>query len=197
MYAYRNGIAGYTCKVLVGSIKATSSKFLPQQLCKCFAGWHGRGATCQMCPVNSFSDTLGLHRCKSCPPNSTASAGSTKLEHCKCAFGSLHDGGCSCDKHHALQQGECVLCSKLHLQCNNTGSHASLAPPDVNHIRLKSNAEEAHRCLPPAISQRCPGGHHCGVGYGGTLCASCADGFRSSGGRCKQLRQKKALSVLG
>eukprot|EP00438_Fugacium_kawagutii_P002760 Skav202244 [mRNA] locus=scaffold1417:147804:153185:+ [translate_table: standard] len=191
MYAYRDVLAGFACKDLTNTdVRVTPSKFLPQELCRCLPGWYGTGTNCQACPANSFSDEMGCDFCKSCPANSTAPRGSSKMSDCRCAFGSLHDGSCTCDKHHALQQGECVLCSKLHLQCNITGSHASLAPPDVNHIRLKSNAKEAHRCLPPAVSQRCPGGHHCGVGYGGTLCASCAEGFWAKGGTCKPCAQE-------
>ena len=188
MYAYRNDVEGYACKDLVGTVKVTPNLFLPQKLCKCLAGWHGSGATCKMCPANTFSEEMGLDTCKSCPLNSTAPAGSTKLAHCNCDFGNIHDGACACDQHHALQGGDCVLCSKMHLQCSHAGSFASTAVPDVGHARLEANAEEARRCLPPDVSQRCPGTPgQCGIGYTGTLCATCEDGYWAIAGRCRRL----------
>ena len=187
MYAYRNEVAGYACKDLVGTVKVTPSTFLPEKLCRCLRGWHGHGATCQICPADHFSDDLGLETCKSCPPNSTAPEGSTKLANCKCEFGDLHNGACSCDKHHALQNGDCVLCSKLHLRCDTEGSLASTAAPDVKHARLEHGAEEARRCLPPDVSQRCPNSHECGKGYSGTLCTSCSEGYWVKQGKCKSL----------
>ena len=187
MYAYRNDVEGSACKDLVGTVKVTPKLFLPQKLCKCLAGWHGSGATCKMCPANTFSEEMGLDTCKSCPLNSTAPEGSRKLVSCKCDFGNIHDGTCACDQHHALQGGDCVLCSKMHLHCSRAGSLASTAVPDVGHARLEANAEEARRCLSPDVSQRCPGSHQCGIGYMGTLCASCADGFWAKQGRCKHL----------
>ena len=188
MYGYRDESAGYACKDLTGTVmKVTLSKFLPEKLCMCLPGWHGHGATCHMCPADKFSDELGLDTCKSCPANSTAPEGSTKLANCKCDFGDLHNGKCSCDKHQTLRDGNCILCSKLHLQCETAGVSASSALPDVHYARLEPQAEEARRCLPPDVSQRCPGSHHCGLGYSGTLCATCANGFRAKGGRCKHL----------
>eukprot|EP00435_Cladocopium_sp_Y103_P052999 s109_g16.t2 len=185
MYALRNDAGGFACKDLVGTVKVTPSMFLPNQLCKCLPGWHGHGATCQICPADKFSDEMGLDTCKLCPSNSTAPAGSTKLADCKCDFGNLHNGTCSCDKHHALQNGDCVLCSKLHLHCDAEGSLASTAAPDVKHARLIHGAEEARRCLPPDVLQRCPGSHECGRGYSGTLCTSCSEGYWAKQGKCK------------
>ena len=98
-----------------------------------------------MCPSNQFSDDLGFDTCKSCPANSTAPAGSTKMSECKCKFGDLHEGICACDPHHALQKGDCVLCTKLHLQCETPGSLASTAVPDKDYTRLEPSADEAHR----------------------------------------------------
>ena len=187
MYAYRDVTAGHACKDLVSNLlKVTPSKFLPQKLCKCLPGWYGSGARCQECPANMFSDEMGTETCTKCPPNSTAPKASTKLEDCKCGFGHLHNGICACDRHHVLQGGDCTLCSKLHLQCESTISHASVALPDVGFSRLEAKAEVAHRCLPPA-AERCPGSHQCGLGYEGTLCASCADGFWAKGSKCKHL----------
>ena len=188
MYAYRDEIGGYTCKDVVSTIiQVTPNKFLPEKLCKCLPGWHGHGATCQVCPANKFSDEMGLDICKSCPANSTAPEGSTKISHCKCQFGDLHDGACSCDKHQTLRDGNCILCSKLHLQCHVAGIPASTAKPEVGHARLEPSTKEARKCLPPDTSQRCPGNHDCGSGYSGTLCTSCTDGFWGKQGRCKQL----------
>ena len=195
MYAERNDIAGYACKDLMGTVKVTPAKFLPQALCKCLPGWHGQGATCQVCPANKFSDELGLDTCKSCPANSTAPEGSTKLANCKCDFGDLHNGKCSCDKHQTLRDGNCILCSKLHLQCETAGVSASSALPDVHYARLEPQAEEARRCLPPDVSRRCPGSHQCGLGYSGTLCTSCADGFRATRGKCKRLVRVQAMTT--
>ena len=184
-YAHRNDLAGYACKDLVGTVKVAPETFVPDEMCKCLAGWHGHGATCQICPADHFSDEMGLDICKMCPPNSTAPEGSTKLAHCKCDFGNLHNGTCSCDKHHALIKGDCVLCSKLHLQCNTSGVSASSALPEISFTRLQRSAEEARRCLPPGELERCPGNHQCGLGYDGTLCATCAAGFWAKAGRCR------------
>ena len=186
-YVYRDEDGGYACKDIVGNVKVTPPLFLPQQLCKCLPGWHGNGATCKKCPSDMYSEEMGLDACKRCPTNSTAPEGSAKLADCKCAFGELHNGTCACDQHQTLQDGRCVLCSKLRLQCKVAGTTASTAVPDVNHTRLETNAEEARRCLAPDVSQRCPGSHQCGLGYNGTLCATCADGFWANGGRCKRL----------
>ena len=194
MHAYQNDAEGYACKDLVGTVKVTAPMFAPKTLCKCLAGWHGSGATCKMCPANTFSDQMGLDTCKSCPLNSTAPEGSTKLASCKCDFGNLHDDTCKCDLHHALQGGDCVLCSKLHLQCNDVGISAAMAAPAVEYARLAPGTE-ARRCLPPAASERCPGSHQCGLGYSGSLCASCADGFWYSQGRCKRLGDQTGLKV--
>lgn len=194
-YAFTDETAGYACKDVIGTVKVTPSKFLPQELCKCLPGWFGSGATCEMCPSNKFSDDLGFDTCKSCPANSTAPAGSTKITDCKCQFGDIHEGICACDPHHALQNGDCTLCSKLHLQCEAPGSLASTAVPDTNHTRLEPNAQEAHRCLPPAVSDRCPGSHKCGVGYDGTLCSSCADGFWATRGKCEPCAEASSTSI--
>eukprot|EP00435_Cladocopium_sp_Y103_P044715 s109_g12.t1 len=125
MYAERNDTAGYACRDLVGTVRVTPAKFLPQTLCKCLPGWHGHGATCQMCPADKFSDEMGFDTCKSCPANSTAPEG----------------------------------------------------------------------CLPPDVSRRCPGSHQCGLGYSGTLCTSCADGFRASRGKCKPCGKSSSFPV--
>ena len=187
MHAFRDETAGYACKDVIGTLKVTPSKFLPQELCKCLPGWFGSGAACEMCPSNQFSDDLGFDTCKSCPANSTAPAGSTKMSECKCKFGDLYEDICACDPHHALQKGDCALCTKLHLQCETPGSLASTAVPDKDYTRLEPSADEAHRCLPPAVSDRCPGSHQCGPGYNGTLCSSCADGFWATRGKCERL----------
>lgn len=106
VFVFRNQTGGYACKDVVNSeIKVTPSKFLPQRWCTCQAGWFGSGATCRICPENTFSDEMGLGTCKTCPPNSTAPSGSNKLSNCKCRFGDLHDGLCSCDKHQTLKDG--------------------------------------------------------------------------------------------
>eukprot|EP00435_Cladocopium_sp_Y103_P075009 s59_g53.t1 len=195
MHAFRDETAGYACKDVIGTVKVTPRIFLPQELCKCLSGWYGSGATCAMCPSNKFSDDLGFDTCKSCPPNSTAPAGSTKMADCKCRFGDLHEGVCACDTHHALQKGDCTLCTKLHLQCEAPGSLASTAVPDMDYSRLDPNAEEAHRCLPPAVSDRCPGSHQCGLGYNGTLCSSCADGFWATRGKCEPCAEASSTSI--
>eukprot|EP00435_Cladocopium_sp_Y103_P027029 s109_g6.t1 len=196
MYAYRDETAGYTCKDLVSTIiQVTPNMFLPEKLCTCLPGWHGHGATCHMCPADKFSDEMGLDTCKLCPPNSTAPEGSTKLTDCKCKFGDLHNGTCSCDKHQTLRDGNCILCSKVHLQCETAGIRASGALPDVHHARLDPKAEEARRCLPPDTSQRCPGSHQCGLGYSGTLCTRCADGFWAKQGRCKPCSKASSTRV--
>ena len=109
------------------------------------------------------------------------------MSDCKCKFGDLHEGICACDTHHALQKGDCALCTKLHLQCETPGSLASTAVPDMDYTRLEPSADEAHKCLPPAASDRCPGSHQRGPGYNGTLCSSCADGFWATRGKCEQL----------
>eukprot|EP00435_Cladocopium_sp_Y103_P043821 s102_g12.t1 len=195
MFSFRNESAGYGCKDLVGTVKVTPSIFLPQKLCQCLPGWHGKGVACHMCPTNSFINESGQETCHNCPQNSTAPEGSTKLTDCKCTFGSLHDGLCACDMHHALQNGDCTLCVKLHLQCEYPGSFASTALPDVQHMRLKAHAEKAHKCLAPAESIRCPGGHKCGEGYDGILCSSCADGFWATGGKCQRCAETKSTSI--
>lgn len=194
-HAFRDETAGYACKEVIGTLKVTPSKFLPQELCKCLPGWFGSGATCEMCPSTKFSDDLGFKTCKSCPANSTARAGSTKISDCKCQFGDLQEGICACDPHHALQNGDCTVCTKLHLQCEAPGSLASTAVPDTNYTRLEPNAQEAHRCLPPAVSDRCPGSHKCGVGYRGILCSSCADGFWATRGKCEPCAEASSTSI--
>jgi len=77
------------------------------------------------CVQLKFSDEMGLDTCKSCPANSTAPEGSTKLAHCKCQFGDLHDGACSCDKHQTLRDGNCILCS---CTCNAPSKASQLQP---------------------------------------------------------------------
>lgn len=174
----------------------TPDRFLPEQLCTCLAGWYGHGAACVMCPANTFSDEMGLETCIHCPPNSTAPPGSNKVADCKCDFGHLHNSLCACDKHQMLKDGNCILCSKLHMQCNSTGSNASTAVPEVGYTRLEPFAEEAHKCLPPAEKDRCPGSHECGTGYTGTLCARCADGFWAKQDDCQQLGRETLLNFL-
>eukprot|EP00438_Fugacium_kawagutii_P033118 Skav217290 [mRNA] locus=scaffold1466:92849:99053:+ [translate_table: standard] len=196
VFVFRNETGGYACKDVVNSeLKVTPSKFLPQQLCTCQAGWFGSGAACTICPENTFSDQMG-GTCKSCPANSTAPPGSTKLRNCRCRFGDLHDGQCSCDKHQTLKDGNCILCSKLHLECNSTDSNASTAVPEVRYMRLEPWATEARRCLPPGAMERCPGSDQCGAGYSGTLCSSCADGFWPKRGRQCPSDIRKSLGRL-
>eukprot|EP00438_Fugacium_kawagutii_P015632 Skav213753 [mRNA] locus=scaffold258:205763:209989:+ [translate_table: standard] len=196
MHALRDETGGFACKDLVSAtLKVTPSKFLPQQLCKCLPGWHGTGATCQNCPPDKFSDDLGFDMCKTCPANSTAPEGSSKLSDCKCGFGNMHNGTCACDMQHALQNGECILCSKLHLQCASAGSLASTAVPEVNYTCLEPSAQEARRCLPPGVAERCPGSYQCGAGYSGSLCSICADGFWATGGQCQPCAEATSSSV--
>lgn len=184
-HAFRDTHGGFVCKNLLGfNIFVTPSKFLPDQLCQCMAGRYGRGAACQTCPANTFSKRLGQRDCTKCPANSTAKQGSSKPGDCRCAYGRLHNGTCGCDLHHALQGSDCIPCTRLRLQCNQTGSAAATAPPEVQHARLEAKAEVAHRCLPPNASSRCPGSNQCGLGYNGTLCSSCADGFWAARGLC-------------
>lgn len=117
------------------------------------------------------------------------------MSECKCKFGDLYEDICACDPHHALQKGDCALCTKLHLQCETPGSLASTAVPDKDYTRLEPSADEAHRCLPPAVSDRCPGSHQCGPGYNGTLCSSCADGFWATRGKCEPCAEASSTSI--
>lgn len=190
-FVIRDDQQGCTCYGLAGtSILVTPAKFLPDELCQCLAGWHGVGATCQKCPGNFFSASIGQNECQPCPLNSTSEEGASAKAQCICSFGRLHNGHCGCDRQHALLLDSCVPCHKLHLQCNQSGSAATTAIPQRGYTRLEPFAQEAYKCHPPA-EIRCPGfadereQQFCGAGYTGTLCASCADGFWATGNLCR------------
>ncbi|CAE7475955.1 inlA [Symbiodinium natans] len=200
--ALRDEDLGFACKDIIGAVRVTPSKFLPDELCECLPGWHGRGARCQKCPPNTYNEEMGRRECSKCPDSSAAPEGSAKEADCQCAFGHLHHGKCECDQHEALQNATCTVCSKLHLNCSDKGSIASTAVPQLGYARLEALAEEARKCLPPAEGERCPGSQRCGAGYTGTLCSSCNDRFWARRGRCEPCAETSttwiwSLGLLG
>ncbi|CAK9094535.1 unnamed protein product [Durusdinium trenchii] len=195
-FALRDEQGGFACKNLIaGSLRVTPSLFLPEELCRCLPGWYGHGAQCRPCPPNTWKDSVtNADTCHPCPANSTSLEGSSELRHCKCYFGELHNGSCSCNSQHGLQGDSCVPCSKLNLQCSQPGSILSTAVPERGFLRLAPGAEEARRCPAPA-EVRCSGGHRCSEGYNGTLCTSCAEGFWASGPRCRTCADASSISL--
>ncbi|CAK8998381.1 unnamed protein product [Durusdinium trenchii] len=194
-FAERNDQQGFVCKELVrGGLHVTPSTFLPEVLCKCQPGWHGTGANCTKCPANTWKAGFGPEACEPCPQNSTSKAGSSEMTQCKCDFGDLQGGKCSCNAQHGLQDDSCVPCAKRNLQCYEPGSVLATAVPEQGYIRLHFRAENAHRCLSPA-EVRCSGGDNCTQGYSGILCSSCADGFWATGNRCRNCTQTNSTSL--
>ncbi|CAE7642718.1 ERL2 [Symbiodinium sp. CCMP2592] len=68
--------------------------------------------------------------------------------------------------------------------------------PSPGYARLKSTDLKGHKCFFPA-KKRCNTANStskskeigCAEGYEGVLCSMCADGFRSSAGRCKRCKE--------
>ena len=51
----------------------------------------GKGATCEKCPADSFSDEYSSKECTPCPPGSKAMAGATSVHSCVCDVGVLYN----------------------------------------------------------------------------------------------------------
>ncbi|CAJ1377763.1 unnamed protein product [Effrenium voratum] len=180
---------GYDCYDVVNpSLVVSPPLFLPRQLCECMPGWYGLGTNCTKCPPGSYSSAHNQAACAPCPAGASGPEGAAGVAACVCATGQLFGGFCGCPAGRAMTKEEsCELCGKLQLQCSRPLSRASAAPPLPGCARLAAHAEAAFKCLPPEA--RCPGNASgeslgCAPGYGGPLCADCAEGFRSSGGLC-------------
>eukprot|EP00439_Symbiodinium_sp_Y106_P028524 s4933_g3.t1 len=193
---------GFACYGLPSAILlVTPSRFLPDLLCGCQAGWHGTSTDCQICSEDQYNPTFNRSDCHKCPSGSGTRGlkGSDSLQSCQCEVGRIHGDSCQCDAHEALHypsevlHGQCLDCSDLKLDCEDPGSLATTAPPTLGHARLYPGAPTARKCLDPA-EERCNASANgselgCVPGYEGPLCATCADKYRSQGRRCKKCEE--------
>ncbi|CAK9066743.1 unnamed protein product [Durusdinium trenchii] len=155
---------GYTCYDLApnSTMQVLPSDLLPQKLCVCLPGWHGAGASCHKCPVDTFKPDLGDMECAECPRSTSTNGivGAQSEDACQCKQTLRdHKGGqekgnvCNCPNGSAIFDGHCL------------------------------------ECFPPL--RRCKGGtisaEHCGEGYHGPLCMRCDERYyavRSSCVKC-------------
>lgn len=176
-----------------GDLDITPSLFLPE-LCGCLPGWQGTQVACTKCGHGSYNPEFNQTECTVCPQNSShKDHGAVTMQSCRCDVGRIFDDGhgkasCMCDPHAALFRGSCADCGELHLECPDPGSRAETARPQRGYARLEPNALSAARCLE---EEHCGGNVNgtelgCTPGRAGPLCITCAEGFRSSGGRCTE-----------
>ncbi|CAK9035742.1 unnamed protein product [Durusdinium trenchii] len=179
---------GYRChSILSTSLQVSPEKFLPQELCRCSAGFEGTGAHCRKCGPNTFSEGNGS-KCTPCPEGTIAGEGEAT---CKCTSGGKfspdQSPACQCHAEHGLtnlrgagnETETCAPCHDTHLRCPVSGMLLTSAPPEIGFARLRNNDTAALRCLPP-WDTRCNstdsnGSTHfgCASGYGGVLCSDC------------------------
>ena len=79
---------GYTCYDLApnSTMQVLPSDLLPQKLCVCLPGWHGAGASCHKCPVDTFKPDLGDMECAECPRSTSTNGivGAQSEDACQC-----------------------------------------------------------------------------------------------------------------
>eukprot|EP00438_Fugacium_kawagutii_P028121 Skav229520 [mRNA] locus=scaffold887:77290:86147:+ [translate_table: standard] len=193
--SFMSPAGGYECHSIVSALLQVSpEKFLPDELCRCSAGFEGAGVQCHKCGQNTYSKGNGS-RCTPCPEGSTAGEGEAS---CKCISGGKfspdQSPACQCHRSHALNRSfdteACVPCHKAHLTCLEEGMLLSSAPPEVGYARLRENDTVALSCLPPK-NIRCNSTSNgstllgCASGYSGVLCSDCDAGHFQTKKGCK------------
>ncbi|CAJ1350965.1 unnamed protein product, partial [Effrenium voratum] len=189
---------GFTCHGLDSVLLQVSPElFLPQALCGCSPGWYGSGKDCRRCPAGTYNKHFNRSFCKPCPGEQKSPVGAASVRMCLCSIGEIYDQNawngtntskrdyaCGCPDAQALHAGACVGCPELHLDCIGFGTLAVNAPATAGWARLAAGVQ-TFRCLAP--EERCvPENDGCAAGYGGPLCVTCADGYRSTQrGLCK------------
>ncbi|CAJ1427947.1 unnamed protein product [Effrenium voratum] len=183
---------GFACyDVLPKSFQISPELFAPERLCSCLPGWKGSGATCQLCPKNTFKDSFE-GTCQQCPEGSQAAPGAKSLTQCRCKIGEVfNESGvlrCGCPKDEAQQEDLCVKCHELNWNCSEPGSEVLSARPLPGFARL-GNQTKAFKCFPPY--ERCANNESaeesgCFIGYTGILCGQCRPGFYSSRDACER-----------
>ena len=81
---------GFACYGLPSAIlQVTPSRFLPDVLCGCQAGWHGTSTDCQSCSEDHYNVAFNQTECQKCPAGSSTrgSEGSDSLQSCQCEVG--------------------------------------------------------------------------------------------------------------
>ncbi|CAE7840644.1 unnamed protein product [Symbiodinium sp. CCMP2592] len=115
---------GFACYGMPSAVlQVTPFRFLPDILCGCQAGWHGRSTDCHRCSEDQYNPTFNQSDCQKCPSGSSTQGaeGSESLQSCQCAVGRIHGDSCQCDAHEALHypsdalRGQCVDCNDLKL----------------------------------------------------------------------------------
>ncbi|CAJ1413508.1 unnamed protein product, partial [Effrenium voratum] len=183
---------GFACyDVLPKSFQISPELFAPERLCSCLSGWNGSGATCQLCPKNTYKDSFE-GTCQHCPEGSQAAPGAKSLTQCRCKIGEVfNESGvarCGCPKDEAQQEDLCVKCHELNWNCSEPGSEVLSARPLPGFARL-GNQTKAFKCFPPY--ERCANNESaeesgCFIGYTGILCGQCRPGFYSSRDACER-----------
>ncbi|CAK9007435.1 unnamed protein product [Durusdinium trenchii] len=181
----------YGCQsFLAPNVRVTPDVFWANGMCGCRPGYSGTGINCTACSRNSFNSQYNQSACQHCPANSTSAQASTSQDACQCRYGALFptdspnaEAKCHCPRREALSvadgDGQCISCSKHHLQCPEPGAVVSDAAVEPGFWRPKGS-EKVYQCLD---AERCSNSS-CAPGYAGQLCAECADMHRSSGKRC-------------
>ncbi|CAE7718680.1 SIK1 [Symbiodinium sp. CCMP2456] len=195
-------VNGFACFDLQDSVlQVTPDRFLPQLLCGCSPGHSGLGTYCLKCSAGRYNPKFNQSMCLPCPQGSTSSPGASSAESCQCNAGRIaadsDDPRCACEAHTAYYQKSCIECSELNLDCPDEGSLAESARPKSGYARLSSAIPNASRCLDLA-EERCKTSANsselgCAQGYEGPLCTACANGYRSSGHRCRRCAQGHTL----
>ncbi|CAJ1438035.1 unnamed protein product [Effrenium voratum] len=207
----------FSCYGLANTaLQVTSSRFAPDVLCACAAGWYGRGVDCRLCPPNTYSHGGNATECMPCPDNSTSPEGTTSAKHCECHYGSIYRKtnatsererwACGCQTGYAQKDGNCVDCGDLHLDCSAFGLDAEVALPRPGFARLRKGQTATYECMPPK-EQRCnlanqsglhipKGGLGCAEGYRGPLCVDCEDGWHMDREICLKCNSERTWQEI-
>ncbi|KAJ6226090.1 g protein-coupled receptor-related [Anaeramoeba flamelloides] len=141
--------------------------------CKAGTAKQSTGAiACDSCFYDEYQDETGQETCKSCPSNTiTLSIKSTILEDCICTVNRYGPNG-----------GPCLKCPEG-AECFDVG----IEIPDAQYGYWHS-LENPYEYIECAIDEACPGGEvgKCNneLGYDGSLCSVCMQGFYKMDERC-------------
>lgn len=183
---YTPGSGGlYTLSVFLDGNGIKDSPWVISVNSKCPPGRYAVESTgpCEVCPPQTYSDSVNVASCTTCPATTTVlAAGSNSLLNCTCqpGFYTLGGvGGVTCQA--CPVGGKCQ--GGLNFPAAQAGFEAS-SSPDV--------------FIACPVPDSCLGEGQCARGYTGKLCAKCADGFFQISDRCYECASSQSgLVVFG
>ncbi|KAJ5066395.1 g protein-coupled receptor-related [Anaeramoeba ignava] len=143
--------------------------------------------SCSPCEVNTYQDESGQTSCHLCPTNSETNIyGASSIDDCLCSIG-----------YYGLARETCKICSKGSV-CDDVGIVNPAAEEGYWH-----SSSDPTTFLECSVKEACPGGgtDNCNkeLGYSGSLCSVCLQGFYKFGNQCMKCpnNQKNRLVLVG